>query len=70
MTKQAHSKETEEQLETSIVVEDDVEYPHPYCVIPRDYFARALQRSLEKKRKLLTIHTWDGREILSVDVEK
>lgn len=38
----------------------------PYCALPNNFFAFALRDKRDKGTRLLTIDSWDGREILSV----
>lgn len=50
---------------TTIIEEDTTCYP--YCALPENFFDFALARdSLNKETKLLSIDSWDGREILNV----
>ena len=52
---------------------DEPIHSHPFCVLPPDYFERLLaklEKDEDRSRTLLSIHTWDGREVLSVDARQ
>lgn len=51
---------------TRSVQMDEVEEDVPYCALPANFFAFALREKRPAGTSLLTIDSWDGREILSV----
>ena len=54
------------RFRTSAVSKLGLEEVYPYCYLPEDYFRRLARRGANPNRRLLSVSTWDGREILSV----
>ncbi len=53
---------------TQILLDEENDYlsSFPYCKIPSLYFRNTIAASEMKKRKLLTIETADGREVMAL----
>lgn len=48
--------------------EEKLDERFPYCVLPPYYFDHALSNRAENmKRVMFSVHTWDGRNVLSVE---
>jgi hypothetical protein len=69
-----------DSLSTRIVIEEELESPHPYCLIPPHYYERKPGRPNEKRvndnikptdlhtvesRTIFSIESWDGRPVVS-----
>ena len=57
-----------EGLETEIVIESqELQSEHPHCSIPPWYFERPSERRADEMRPLFSVHTWDGRNVLTIE---
>ena len=62
-----------EVIQTTILNEEQVSVQYPYCVLPPHFFERvvylkrtAVMAQRERSRTVLSVQTWDGRDVMSV----
>ncbi|MCO6431203.1 MAG: hypothetical protein J5J00_10110 [Deltaproteobacteria bacterium] len=62
-------KKERAERKTEIITNDYLDTPYPYCLLPlnRAHGRTTVEKiSIPKRRALLTVSTWDGRDILQV----
>ena len=68
MAKNRRTHALKSDAATQILLEEDLAIDPPYCLIPENFFSYAIaKKAMESnKRILLSVSTWDGRDVISI----
>lgn len=70
MSEQANNSDRQP---TNILLDQEIDTPYPYCVLPRRH-SRGVPMTIQKPemplqgklRTILSVSTWDGRELMNL----